>query len=249
VGPFRGTVTKSNHAKPIGLEGLQAGCAALRAQGIAPIAIGGLTLPDATFCFEAGAESLAMVGEIHRAPDPAALGWDIQRQRWRVRPPFRPGQGLVFIGGSGAGKTTLGRQLARKLDLSFHDLDAVIEAREGRPVAEIFATAGEGAFRNLETSLLPDLLAKPAVVALGGGAWISATNRAAVLAANFAPFWVGETPVRAWQRAKQDANRPLAQDRATFMARWAARMPTWSLAPTILAFGHSSRDLVAALLD
>ena len=249
VGPFRGTDTKSDHATPIGLEGLREGCAALRAQGLAPIAIGGLTLTDATACFEAGAEALAMVGEFHRAADPAALGWEAQRQRWRVRPPFRPGQGLAIIGGSGAGKTTLGRQLAYRLSLPFHDLDAAIEASEGRPVASIFAASGEGAFRSLESAILPGLLAAPAVVVLGGGAWEAPANRAAVTSAGFAPLWLAAPPARAWERAARDPNRPLAQDRATFMARGAARMPAWSQAPMLLTFGHSSRELVSALLD
>ena len=249
VGPFRGTATKSDHAGPIGLEGLRAGCAALRARGVAPIAIGGLTLADAAPCFEAGAESLAMVGEVHRTEDPAALGWEAQWRRWRVRPPFRHGQGLLLIGGSGAGKTTVGRRLASKLALPFHDLDEAIEIHQGRSVAQIFSESGESAFRDLESALLPDLLARPAVVALGGGAWASPANRAAGDAADFAPLWLAESPARAWERAGRDPNRPLAQDRAAFMARWGARMPTWSLAPMILPFGHSCEELVSALLD
>jgi len=68
-------------------------------------------------------------------------------------------------------------------------------------------------------------------------------------AADFAPLWLAETPARAWERAGRDPNRPLAQDRATFMARWAARMPAWSLAPMLIPFGHSSRELASALLD
>lgn len=249
VGPFRGTSTKSDHAAPIGLEGLRAGCTALHAQKVAPIAIGGLTLADAQACFEAGAEALAMVGEVHGAPDPAALGWEAQRLRWRARPPFRRGQGLVILGGSGGGKTTLGRALAWHLALPFHDLDEVIEARQGRPVSELFATSGEGAFRALESESLPSLLLKPAVVALGGGAWESPHNRAAVAAADFAPLWLADTPGRAWERVGQDPRRPLAQDREAFMARWAARLPAWSLTPLALPFGHSSRELAAALLD
>lgn len=249
VGPFRGTPSKADHAEPIGLDGLQAGCAALRAQAIAPIAIGGLTRADARSCFEAGAESLAMVGEIHRAADPAALGWAVQLERWRVRPPFRPGQGLVLLGGSGGGKTSLGRQLAFRLALPFHDLDAVIEAHAGTVVAELFATRGEAAFRTLEAELLPGLLAAPAVVALGGGAWEAEANREAVAASGFAALWLAETPARAWERAGRDPKRPLAQDRAAFMARWRQRMPAWSQADLLLAFGHSSRDLAAALLD
>jgi thiamine-phosphate pyrophosphorylase len=249
VGPLRDTATKADHAAPIGLEGLREGCAALRAQGLAPIAIGGLTLADAGPCFEAGAESLAMVGELHRSRNPADLGWEVQRQRWRARLPFRPGQGLVLIGGSGAGKTMVGRQLAYRLALPFHDLDEVIEIHAGRPVARIFAASGEAAFRELEAALLPDLLATPSVVALGGGAWVARVNQAAVAAADFAPLWVADAPARAWQRAGQDPNRPLAQDRAAFMARWAARLPGWAQAPMLLGFGHSSRELVAALLD
>ena len=249
VGPFRGTATKSDLAAPIGLEGLRAGCTALLAQGIAPIAIGGLTFADAVACFEAGAESLAMVGEVHRTEEPATLGWEAQRRRWRVRPPFRRGQGLVMVGGSGAGKTTVSRRLAFRLALPFYDLDEAIEIREGRSVAQIFSESGESTFRDLESVLLPDLLTKPAVVAIGGGAWESPLNRTAVAAADFAPLWLAESPARAWERSGRDPNRPLAQDRAAFMARWAARMSAWSLAPMMLPFGHSSEELVSALLD
>ena len=68
-------------------------------------------------------------------------------------------------------------------------------------------------------------------------------------AADFAPLWLAEPPARAWERAGRDPNRPLAQDRAAFMARGAARLPAWSRLPMILPFGHSSRELVSALLD
>ena len=247
VGPFRGTATKSDHAAPIGLEGLRQGCSALRSLGIAPIAIGGLSLVDAAACFEAGAESLAMVGEIHRAADPAALGWEAQRLRWRVRPPFQRGQGIAILGGSGVGKTTLGRELAKRLALPFHDLDESIEAREGRPVSALFTTFGEDGFRALEAETLPGLLVTPAVVALGGGAWESPANRQAVAAAGFAPLWLAEPPTQAWERVGQDSNRPLAQDRAAFMARFAARMPAWSTAPMLIPFGHRSSELASAL--
>ena len=249
VGPFRSTPTKADHATPVGLEGLAAGCRALRDRGVAPIAIGGLTLADGPACFEAGAEALAMVGELHRVADPATLGWEAQAQRWRVRPPFQRGQGIVLVGGSGAGKSTLGPALALGLGLPFFDLDQEIEAHGGRPVAEIFAASGEAAFRALEAALLPTLLQAPAVVALGGGAWEPLGNRATVAEAGFAPLWLAETPERAWARVGQDPGRPLAQDRSSFMARYAMRHTAWALAPMLIPFGHSSEDLAAALLN
>jgi shikimate kinase len=133
--------------------------------------------------------------------------------------------------------------------MPFHDLDATIETHDGRPAREIFGAEGEAAFRYLEAKLLPGLLEAPAVVALGGGAWESKANRAAVAEAGFAPLWLAGSPVLAWERVGQDPRRPLAQDRAAFMARWAARRPAWSLAPMVLPFGHSSRELTSALLD
>ena len=248
VGPFRGTATKSDHAEPVGLEGLRAGCAALRGLGLAPVAIGGLGPADASACFEAGAESLAMVGELHRVDDIAALGWEVQRTRWRARPPFRRGQGVAILGGSGAGKSTLGRTLALRLSLPFHDLDEAIEQAQGQPVSAIFAERGESAFRALESEALPGLLASPAVVALGGGAWEAPANRQAVARAGFAPLWLAEPPGRAWDRVAQDPHRPLAQDRTAFLARYAARAAAWSLAPVALPFGRRPEDLAAALL-
>jgi len=70
-----------------------------------------------------------------------------------------------------------------------------------------------------------------------------------VAAAKVVPLWLAESPLRAWQRAGKDPNRPLAQDRTAFLARWASRMPAWAQAQALVAFGHSSRDLVTALLD
>ncbi len=249
VGPVRATRTKADHAQPLGLEGLRLGCTSLRARVLAPVAIGGLELADAGACYQAGAESLAMVGAVHASADPAALGWEAQRLRWRVRPPVQAGGGIVILGGSGAGKSALGRALAFRLGRPFHDLDAVIEAQEGCSIPELFAVRGEPAFRALERSLLPTLLDRPAVVALGGGAWESPDIRRAVAGAGWSPLWLAETPERAWARVQGDPGRPLVQDREGFMRRWAARTPAWSLAPMALPFGHTSRELAEALLD
>ncbi len=249
VGPFRATATKTGHAEPIGAGGLAEGCGALRRQGLAPVAIGGLGVDDANACFASGAESMAMVGAVHRTDRPGDLGWTVQRARWRVRPPFRPGQGLALVGGSGAGKSSLGRELAQRLGLPFLDLDEAVAAAAGRSIADLFAREGEPAFRRLEREGLRRALERPAVVALGGGAWEDPGSRTAVLAAGFQPLWLAETPQRAWTRVAGDPGRPLAQDRTGFLARWAARTPAWALAPVLLPFGHTSRELAAALVD
>ena len=78
---------------------------------------------------------------------------------------------IVLVGFLGAGKTTVGRLLADRLDLPFRDADHVLVEREGRSVADMFATDGEPAFRALEHAVVIDLLDGPDVVlALGGGA-------------------------------------------------------------------------------
>ncbi len=249
VGPFRATVTKGDHAEPIGLEGLRMGCARLRAQGLAPIAIGGLTPADAEAGFQAGAESLAMVGAVHAAPDPAALGWRIQAARWRVRPPVKPEQGMVLLGPSGAGKSTLGPLLAHFLGMAYEDLDAAIEAREGASVADIFTNRGEPAFRALEGAVLPSLLTAPAVVSLGGGAWELPGVREATAQAGFKALWLAEPPRACWERVALDRTRPLAQDEARFMARCQERLDAWSLAEPASSFGRSAEALAQAIVN
>jgi thiamine-phosphate pyrophosphorylase len=248
VGPFRATPTKGDHAQPIGLDGLREGCSRLRAQGVSPIAIGGLGLADAEACFRAGAESLAMVGAVHAAPDPSELGWQVQAARWRQRPLVRRGQGLILLGASGAGKSTLGPLLAAGLNVPYGDLDGVIEAHEGSPVSEIFTRQGEPAFRALERALLPTLLGRPAVISLGGGAWEHAEIRAAVAHAGFKPLWLAEPPRACWERVARDVRRPLAQDETRFMTLCHQRMEAWSGEAAVSSFGRSPEALAQAIL-
>jgi thiamine-phosphate diphosphorylase len=247
VGPVRGTASKADHSEPIGFEGLARGCAALRSKGLAPIAIGGLGADDFADCFEAGAEAVAMVSALAAAERPADLLWAAQLARWPARPPLHPGQGVLLAGSSGAGKSTLGRVLAAELALPFHDLDMAIEARAGKPIPAIFAEDGEAAFRAHEADLLPTLLAAPAVIALGGGAWESAEVRAAAEAAGFATLWLAEPPATCWARVAADPHRPLAQDRGAFLARHRMRLARWSLLPCILPLGRGPEEIGRAL--
>lgn len=80
---------------------------------------------------------------------------------------------VVFIGPPAAGKTRVGKRVARRLGLPFIDTDAVITAEHG-PISEIFDTRGEAAFRELEASAVIAALAQHAVVSLGGGAVMTA---------------------------------------------------------------------------
>ncbi len=248
VGPVRGTATKADHASPIGFGGLAEGCAALRARDLAPVAIGGLGSGDVAPCFAAGAESVAMVGALAAAGDPADLLWRAQAARWKAHPPLDRGRTVLLAGSSGAGKSTLGAVLAARLGLPFHDLDRVLEARAGTSIPAIFAEGGEAAFRALESEVLPGLLASPSVVALGGGAWETDGVRRAARDAGATALWLAERPEACWARVAADPHRPLAQDRGIFMARHRARLARWSLLPCVLPLGRSPVEIVDGLL-
>lgn len=92
----------------------------------------------------------------------------------------RAGSGprVVLVGSMGAGKTTVGRLVARALGEDFLDTDAVVEQRAGKSVSEIFVDDGEGAFRELEAAAVADsLAAHRGVLALGGGAVLDERTR------------------------------------------------------------------------
>jgi len=78
---------------------------------------------------------------------------------------------IAFIGMPGCGKTRISLMVARKLKCAWHDCDSIIEQREYRTIAEIFAQSGEEYFRNCETELIRELLSgSGAVISTGGGA-------------------------------------------------------------------------------
>ncbi len=87
---------------------------------------------------------------------------------------------LYLYGPPGSGKSTIGRLLARDLDLDFLDLDSEIEQDAGRPVSEIFASEGEAGFRQRESAMLHKLSSRDSgVIALGGGTLLADANRKA----------------------------------------------------------------------
>jgi shikimate kinase len=88
------------------------------------------------------------------------------------------GPAAVLVGPPGAGKTTVGRILANRLGVAFRDVDHDIEAAAGKPISDIFVNDGEEAFRSAEVAAVAAALdAHPGVLALGGGAVLSAETR------------------------------------------------------------------------
>lgn len=93
---------------------------------------------------------------------------------------------ISLVGFMGAGKTSVGVELARHLDRPFLDSDRVVQERAGRSVQELFAEGREREFRRLEAEVVRELLdGPPAVIALGGGALMDAATRAALAERSF----------------------------------------------------------------
>ena len=118
---------------------------------------------------------------------------------------------VVLVGPMGAGKSTVGRALARRLALPFVDLDAQVELAAGRSIAALFADAGEAAFRALERDVLREVLAGTrAVIATGGGAVLDEANRDAMRAAATVVY-LQVDPALQRARLAGDDSRPLLQ--------------------------------------
>jgi len=116
---------------------------------------------------------------------------------------------IILVGSMGAGKTTVGRQLAGKLGYEFVDCDAELEARTGVDIATIFDIEGEAGFRKREAALLQELLQlKHAVVATGGGAILAAENRLGIRRSGIVVY-LETTVAQQLERLRMDKKRPL----------------------------------------
>lgn len=125
-----------------------------------------------------------------------------------------PAQHLVLVGMMGVGKSTVARVLSDRLHRPVLDSDAMIEARTGRTVREIFAADGEPAFRALETEALRDALAAttPSIIAAAGGVVLSAENRALLKESGARVVWLCAQPSTLVERVKSGFHRPLLDD-------------------------------------
>ncbi len=118
---------------------------------------------------------------------------------------------LYLVGLMGAGKTTVGRLLARHYGCEFRDSDHEIEARTGVKIPHIFEIEGEAGFRRREAAVIAELTSlKGLVLATGGGAVLAPENRAA-LAGNGLVVYLRGTPEHLYERTRHDRNRPLLQ--------------------------------------
>ncbi|WP_133129773.1 shikimate kinase AroK [Legionella yabuuchiae] len=118
---------------------------------------------------------------------------------------------IFLIGPMGAGKSTIGRTLAKELKLEFYDTDEVIEDRSGADISWIFDVEGEEGFRKREQKVIEELTQKNNIVlATGGGVVMSPENRNA-LAARGTVIYLKASLQQQFERTKRDTKRPLLQ--------------------------------------
>jgi shikimate kinase len=118
---------------------------------------------------------------------------------------------IALVGLPGSGKTTVGRQLARRLQLPFVDSDHEIEVRIGCSIREFFEREGEARFRDIEQEVLDELTQGPSkVLSTGGGAVLRNANRLH-LQDRGRVVYLKSTPEELFRRLKHDSNRPLLQ--------------------------------------
>ena len=150
---------------------------------------------------------------------------------------------LALVGFMGAGKSTLGPELAERLGRPFVSVDLVVEERTGVTIAELFAERGQEGFRELEERVAIEILTRrlPAVVELGGGALGAEPTRIA-LAEHAFTVLLETTPDEAWERVSPE-DRPLVRDHAAFRTLFEERTPLYEA----VADGHA-RDLDGVVL-
>jgi shikimate kinase len=157
---------------------------------------------------------------------------------------------IYLVGFMAAGKTTVARALAKRLDWRPVDIDDLVEQREHETVADIFAKRGEPYFRTVErTVLLDHLEPRHLVVATGGGTFADVQNRA-LINRDGVSIWLDVPLERLVARVPADGRRPLASDRAQFEQLYYQRRAAYEQAHVRLDAGRMGVDaLVEQIVD
>ena len=156
--------------------------------------------------------------------------------------------GIYVVGFMGSGKSTIGRLLAHRLGWSFFDTDDEIEAAERTSISEIFEKRGEPEFRRIETEIVRQHAlwiehGRPAVLALGGGAFAQPENRR-ILEDRGLAVWLDCPYEIIARRCGQAAHRPLARDPEKLAALFESRRESYALADIHIPI-HSDDPAVA----
>jgi shikimate kinase len=154
----------------------------------------------------------------------------------------------------GAGKTTVGRMLARRLKLRFVDSDQEIEARCGVKIPVIFEIEGEAGFRAREAQAIAELTGLDGIVLATGGGVVLAPENRRLLAERGTVVYLRATPEHLYERVRQDRNRPLlaaGNPLARLRELYRERDPLYrSIADLVVDTGRqSAQALVRGLLE
>ena len=160
---------------------------------------------------------------------------------------------IVLVGMMGAGKSSVGKRLARRLNLPFADADTEIEQAAGMTIPEIFALHGEPAFRDGEKKVIARLLETgPMVLATGGGAYMNADTRTAIENGGIAVWLKAELDLLL-RRVRRRDDRPLLKtdDPAATLARLIdLRYPVYAQAHiTVTSHDVPQDTMVEAVID
>jgi len=152
---------------------------------------------------------------------------------------------IYLVGFMAAGKTSLAREVGRRLGWRVEDIDDRIEARERRSVAEIFAAEGESYFRAVERAVVQELLVlRYTVVATGGGTFVEADSRT-LMKGDGAVFWIDVPLSQLIVRLPLDGSRPLAASRAQLDSLYDARRLAYAQAHVRLDGARASTGELA----
>ena len=148
-----------------------------------------------------GSDPLGIVHRFNEEPPASLPGTRSQ--------PVNPPKNIFLVGPMGAGKSTVGRQLAKSLDKQFLDCDRELEERTGASISLIFELEGEEGFRRRERDMLDELTSRSGIVlATGGGAVLDSDNRTRLRSRGFAIYLDAPLDLLA-ERTSRDRGRPL----------------------------------------